>query len=161
MPQHPSQDNTWRICYGATCARAPPVLAPLIPTGIRNVYLLRLAELPGGLEALQAFVALEIRDKWLPEDADLWHAGIVEAADCGAKPVEPDGNGDGFPRKLRPIGQTEALVKFAETCLIEEQLVHIRKQLEPKQLCLLPDGPVVATRVLRGWAMDVDGSWRM
>ena len=56
--------------------------------------------------------------------------------------------------KTRP-SQTEALEKFAQTVAIEEQLPAIRKQLEPKQLCLMPDGPVIVARVLRGWAHDM------
>ena len=94
------------------------------PSGIRNSYVKMLAELPGGSEALRGFAEVEVRSLWSEEDHLLWHAGLVEPSDCGERSAVDDDVAP--PRKLRPIAQTEALVKLVETSVIDECIEELR-----------------------------------
>ena len=132
------------------------------PSGWRNSHILRLFDLPGGPEALVAFAAVVAAGRFTAADAMLWCGAVLEPVDCGPKPEpEPDaaaGQDPGdLPRKLRPIALTEALVKLSESMTIDECIDDIRRALEPSQLgAATPDGAVLAVRILRGWARDIE-----
>ena len=88
-----------------------------------------LAEIPGGIDALRGFAEIEVRGLWNEHDHLMWHAGFIEPSDCGERALEAD---DAAPaRKLRPLAQTEALVKLVETAVIDEAVAELRERLEP------------------------------
>ena len=84
------------------------------------------------------------------EDTAMWFAAIIEPSDCGEKASTTE---DVAPeRKLRPIAQTEALVKFIEIALVEDCKARLKQALEPRQRGVtVPDGPVQTVKLLRGW----------
>ena len=89
-------------------------------------------------------------------DASLWCATLLEPVDQGPA-KDPAAESTVRGRKLRPIMLCEALVKLAETVAIDGVILHIRRSLEPHQLGVnTPDGVVMAVRVLRGWADDIE-----
>ena len=102
------------------------------PSGTRNAYVKALAEVPGGIDALRGFAEVEVRGLWDEADHLMWHSGLIEPADCGERaPVADDAAPE---RKLRPLAQTEALVKLVETAVIDEVAAELRERLEPHQL---------------------------
>ena len=124
------------------------------PSGIRNAYIAALASLPGGVDALHGFGRLEVAGVWHEDDSLLWHAGILEPADCGERAQTDETRAP--DRKLRPLAQTEVLVKMVETALIDEVIEELRATLEPRQLGVVtPDGPVRVVKLLRAWLEDM------
>jgi len=122
------------------------------------VYIIRLLELPGGIDAVLGFAHIIAEGTLGREDALLWGAAVLEPVDCGPAPAALEGERQSGVRgrKLRPIGLSEVLVKFAECCAIEEELARIKSVLEPAQLgAVTPDGCAIAVRVLRGWCEDI------
>ena len=60
------------------------------------------------------------------------------------------------PRKLRPVALAEALVKLAESCVIEQHIDRILKGVEPTNLELgTPDAAALKVRIVREWANDM------
>jgi len=128
------------------------------PSGWRNAYIIRLLQLPGGIEAVLGFAHIIAEGVLGKEDALLWGAAVLEPVDCGPAPAAAEGERQSGVRgrKLRPIGLSEVLVKFSECCAIEEELARIKSVLEPAQLgAATPDGCAIAVRVLRGWCDDI------
>ena len=181
------------------------------PSSIRNCYIKALANAEGGVEALQAWMDIEVHNWWLDDDHYMWHAAILHGADSGAKPaaqgcdqdgsaeeargrrasvessVERASNGeppqrasndvlrerdeDGAPdapsysattkveplRKVRPLGQSDALLKLLETTAIEEELQCLLEKLEPKQQGVgTKDGVIIVVKLLRQWIEDIE-----
>ena len=55
-----------------------------------------------------------------------------------------------------PFAQTEVLVKFVETALIDEVVEELRAALEPRQLGgVTPDGPARVVKLTRAWLEDI------
>ena len=133
----PRKASIRRRIFGPTFRRG----AAPGPSATRNAYLAGLASIPGGVDALHSFALLEVRGAWSEEDHRLWHAGILEPADCGER--SPGDEAQAPPRKLRPLAQTEVLIKLVETTLIDEAIEELRAAFEPRQLGVVtPDGPV-------------------
>ena len=80
----------------------------------------------------------------------LWTGGIVVPVDNGEKLQRPQ------ERKLRPAGLAEHLTKFAEGVIIEENLLELRKHLEPRQVGAgMLDACVVLVRALQSCIQDI------
>ena len=100
---------------------------------------------------MRGFAEVEVRSPWGDADHILWHAGLVEPVDCGERTADEDEESAAPQRKLRPLAQTEALVKLVETTLIDETVEELMQQLEPHQLGVTTaDGLILAVKVLRG-----------
>ena len=81
------------------------------------------------------------------------HAAVLEPVDQGES-FDPEA---ARGRKLRPIGLSEALIKFAENAKLDEGMQAQRAVLEPAQLGAgTPDGVAIAIWVLRVWAKDIE-----
>ena len=146
----PMKASTRRRIFGPSFRRGAAPGASAIP----NAYVAALAALPGGVDALFCFAQLEVQGASEEDDHRPRHAALLEPADCGELAPgdvhrEPD-------RKLHPFAQTEVLVKFVETALIDEIVEELHAALEPRQLGLVtPDGPLCVVKLLRAWQEDI------
>ena len=102
-----------------------------------------------------AWAKLEMQGRWTQRDHELWHAALIEPVDCGERAAtHPEWAAE---RKLRPIAQTETILKITESAAIDEELERLKAACEPSQLGVAtPDGPVLAVKVLRGWLEDME-----
>ena len=83
------------------------------PSSTIHVHVRMLAQLQGCLDAIKAFAKLEVEAKWDCGDHGLWHAALVEPADCGEQ--SPPELTKARPFKLRRLALTEVIVKLVET----------------------------------------------
>ena len=85
------------------------------PSGIRNAYIKALALQPGGIDALFGWMRIQARAMWLADDHDMWNAAVLTPVDCGeAKVSEDEPLHEQLLRKLRPLAQSETIVKLLE-----------------------------------------------
>ena len=62
------------------------------------------------------------------QTAKLWTAGTIAPLDCGPKKPEPGQQlPQPCPRKLRSIALAEVLMKFTESCVIEQHIDRLLK----------------------------------
>ena len=79
--------------------------------------------------------------------AALWTSAIVSPIDCGEK-VDAPGQ-----RKIRPIACSEALLKMADSAVLDGLQKEIETALEPHQLgCGAADGAGMIVSAMRAWA---------
>ena len=91
--------------------------------------------------------------KATPDLAETWTAALVHSIDCGDARSAP---GEPARRKLRPIACSEALLKLAETLVIDANESQLRAAMRPHQLgCGVPDRAVLLVTATRAWASEV------
>ena len=102
---------------------------------------------------MMQWVALWAKAKATPDLAETWTAALVHPVDCGDARTAP---GEPARRKLRPIACSEALMKLAETIVIDANESQLRTAMRPHQLgCGVPDGAVLLVTATRAWASEV------
>ena len=117
------------------------------PSGWRNTNVQAVARARGGMQLLMQWVMLWARAKATPDLAETWTATLVHPIDCGDARTAP---GEPARRKLRPIACSEALVKLAETIVIDANESQLRAAMRPHQLgCGVPDGAVLLVTATR------------
>eukprot|EP00973_Karenia_brevis_P074104 10298944-Karenia_brevis.AAC.1 len=91
----PKRRELRRRIYALRAGAAPG------PSGWRNSHIIKIADLPYGEDVLMNFACIVIGGRWLPVDALLWGAAILEPVDQGEK--APEVEGAPAQRKRRPI----------------------------------------------------------
>ena len=123
------------------------------PSGWRNTHVQAVARTRGGMQLLMQWVMLWARAKATPDLAETWTAALVHPVDCGDARTPP---GEPARRKLRPIACSEALMKLAETIVIDANESQLRTAMRPHQLgCGVPDGAVLIVSATRAWASEM------
>ena len=123
------------------------------PSGWRNTHVQAVARARGGMQLLMQWVMIWARAKATPDLAETWTAALVHPVDCGDARTAP---GEPTRRKLRPIACSEALMKLAETIVIDANESQLRTAMRPHQLgCGVPDGAVLFVTATRAWASEV------
>ena len=84
-------------------------------------------------------------------------AATIAPLDCGPKKPEPRHQMlQPCPRKLRPVVLAGVLMKFAESCVIEQHIDSLLKGVEPTNLGLgTPDAAALIVRIVRRWVNDM------
>ena len=138
-------------------ARGVVLAAEPGPSGWRNAYIAAIGRCEGGPAVMREWIGTWTRAMVPHSTAKMWTAATIALLDCGPKKPEP---GQQMPqpcsRKLRPIALAEVLMKLAESCVIEQHIDRLLKELEPANLGLgSPDAAALIVRMVRGWANDI------
>ena len=133
------------------------------PSQWRNGDIIAIGREHQGMCTLQRWFAIWVRVQASPSTVRLWTAACIAPLEQGDRPTSPGEEAPEFPRnKLRSIGLCEALVKTAESCVIEEEISSILATLEPTQLGVgSPDAAAILIRLARAWAREIqqNGEW--
>ena len=115
------------------------------PSGWRNSMVSIVGDAPTGVQTLAEYAKMWSTGDVTCETQWLWTAAIIAPLDCGP---QPSGK-----KKIRPIALAECLLKFAETCIIDECRDDVQRRFIPHQLgCGVPDGASIIIQIARGWA---------
>eukprot|EP00975_Prorocentrum_lima_P046193 9660603-Prorocentrum_lima.AAC.1 len=82
-----------------------------------------------GLDVLIQVSDLVVAGRWSQEDHMMWYAATLELAWAGKR--SPTDSACAPTPKLRPLGQSECLLKAWESAIIDAELAALRAQLEP------------------------------
>ena len=127
------------------------------PSGWRNSDIAAIGRSEGGPAVLREWIGTWTQAMVPHSTAKLWTAATIAPLDCGPKKPEPGQQmQQPCPRKLRPIALAEVLMKLAESCVIEQHIERLLKEVEPTNLGLgSPDAAALIVRLVRGWANDM------
>ena len=84
------------------------------------------------------------------QHSQIWTAATIAPLDCGPKKPEPGQQmQQPCPWKLRPIALAEVLMKLAESCVIEQHIERLLREVEPTNLGLgSPDAAAFIVRLV-------------